>query len=75
MNKRAFECVDDTHSKFWTIEVNDMDSQIELITHYGRIGTVGQITTKTYYDFESMDKEYKTMVKSKLKKGYIETTI
>ena len=54
--------------KFWRI-VKDGS---KLTTHYGRIGSLGQTTTKDYGS--KVDEEYEKLIQSKKKKGYVEKT-
>ena len=67
-NKSAFfEFKSGTSRKFWRIVKNGT----KITTHYGRIGTLGQINKKDYGS--NVDKVYDKLIKSKRKKGYIET--
>tara|TARA_Y100000590_G_scaffold336146_1_gene382788 strand:- start:1487 stop:2725 length:1239 start_codon:yes stop_codon:yes gene_type:complete len=52
--------------KFWRIVKN----RTKLITHYGRIGSLGNMTKKDYGS--KVDQEYDKLIKSKKKKGYVE---
>ena len=54
-------------NKFWRIVKNDT----KITTHYGKIGTLGQMTTKDYKS--KVDIEYDKLIKSKKKKGYVES--
>ena len=54
--------------KFWRIVKNGS----KITTHYGKIGTLGQMTTKDYG--LKVDIEYDKLIKSKKKKGYVEST-
>ena len=53
-------------NKFWRIVKNGN----KITTHYGRIGTLGQMTTKDYGI--KVDSEYDKLIQSKKKKGYVE---
>lgn len=53
-------------NKFWRIVKNGT----KITTHYGRIGTLGQMTTKDYGS--KVDNEYDKLIQSKKKKGYVE---
>jgi len=53
-------------NKFWRIVKNGT----KITTHYGRIGTLGQMTTKDYG--LKVDSEYDKLIQSKKKKGYVE---
>ena len=54
-------------NKFWRIVKNGS----KITTHYGKIGTLGQMTTKDYGS--KVDIEYDKLIKSKKKKGYVES--
>ena len=54
-------------NKFWRIVKNGS----KIKTHYGKIGTLGQMTTKDYKS--KVDIEYDKLIKSKKKKGYVES--
>ena len=54
-------------NKFWRIVKNGT----KITTHYGRIGTLGQMTTKDYGS--KVDHEYDKLIQSKKKKGYVES--
>ena len=53
-------------NKFWRIVKNGS----KITTQYGRIGTLGQMTTKDYGS--KVDSVYDKLIKSKKKKGYVE---
>ena len=53
-------------NKFWRIVKNGS----KITTHYGKIGTLGQMTTKDYG--LKVDIEYDKLIQSKKKKGYVE---
>ena len=53
-------------NKFWRIVKNGN----KITTHYGRIGTLGQMTTKDYGS--KVDSVYDKLIQSKKKKGYVE---
>jgi len=52
--------------KFWRIVKNGT----KLTTHYGKIGSLGNMTKKDYGS--KVDQEYDKLIKSKKKKGYVE---
>ena len=52
--------------KFWRITKNGS----KITTHYGKIGTLGQMTTKDYGS--KVDKKFESLLKSKKDKGYVE---
>jgi uncharacterized protein (TIGR02996 family) len=61
-----YEFVEGSSSKFWEITL----SGSSFTTTYGRIGTDGSVTLKTYDSPEQAQKEYDKLVASKVKKGY-----
>lgn len=63
-----FEFKKGPSKKFWRI-VKDGS---KLTTHYGRIGSLGQTTTKDYGS--KVNEEYEKLIQSKKKKGYVEKT-
>ena len=52
--------------KFWRITKNGS----KITTHYGKIGTLGQMTTKDYGS--KVDQTFDSLLKSKKNKGYVE---
>ncbi|MBX3234483.1 MAG: WGR domain-containing protein [Labilithrix sp.] len=66
---RYFEFVDGSSSKFWEIRLDGAS----FTTRYGKIGTDGQSTTKTFDSPAKAQKEYDKLVTEKTKKGYEET--
>jgi len=67
-NKRYFENRDSTHNKFWQIEWGDT----WFTTSWGKIGTLGQSTTKTFFNSDVCFREREKIINSKLNKGYAE---
>ena len=67
-NTAYFEFRSGSSRKFWRIVKNGS----KLTTHYGKIGTLGQMTTKDYGS--KVDQTFESLVKSKKKKGYVEKT-
>jgi predicted DNA-binding WGR domain protein len=65
---RLFEFVEGSSSKFWEITMDGTDVK----TRYGKIGTDGQTTLKSFDDAAGAQKEYDKLVKEKTKKGYEE---
>lgn len=65
---RRFEFVGGGSSKFWELTLAG-DS---LTTRFGRIGTEGQSSTKSFASAESCKKEHDKLVAEKTKKGYRE---
>jgi predicted DNA-binding WGR domain protein/Leucine-rich repeat (LRR) protein len=65
---RMFEFQDGTSAKFWEITLEDC----ELKTRYGKLGTNGQSTNKTFETTEKAKKELEKLIKEKIGKGYSE---
>ena len=65
-NSAYFEYKSGNSRKFWRIVKNGS----KITTHYGRFGTLGQMTTKDYGS--KADSEYDKLIQSKKKKGYVE---
>lgn len=65
---RRFEFVEGGSSKFWEITLEGSSST----THWGRIGTAGQSTTKSFANDAAAKKEHDKLVAEKLGKGYRE---
>ena len=55
-------------AKFWEVTQNGKDLHI----HFGRIGTKGQEQDKSFDSAEAATVEMDKLVKSKVKKGYVE---
>ena len=53
-------------NKFWRI----VKDGTKITTHYGKIGTLGRMTTKDYGS--KVDVKYDQLIQSKKKKGYVE---
>jgi uncharacterized protein (TIGR02996 family) len=68
---RRFEFKDAKSQKFWEIETEG-DA---FTVRYGKIGTDGQVQTKTYASAEKAEAEAEKLIKSKTKKGYVEVAI
>jgi len=66
--KRLFEFVEGTSSKFWEVWVEGRD----VTTRWGRIGTDGQTKTKTFKDESAAQAEMAKLIKEKTGKGYQE---
>jgi predicted DNA-binding WGR domain protein len=64
--KARYELVEGSSSKFWEIELAGK----AFTTTYGRIGTDGQSTTKTFADPAAAKKEHDKLVAEKTRKGY-----
>jgi DNA ligase-1 len=65
---RHFEFVGGTSSKFWEVWVEGAN----MYTKYGRIGSAGQTTIKSYPDEAGARKAAEKMVAEKTGKGYVE---
>jgi predicted DNA-binding WGR domain protein len=65
-NSAYFEYKSGNSRKFWRIVKNGN----KITTHYGKFGTLGQMTTKDYGI--KVDSEYDKLIQSKKKKGYVE---
>jgi uncharacterized protein (TIGR02996 family) len=68
---RRFEYKDAKSQKFWEIQVEG-DA---FTVRYGKIGTDGQVQTKTFASAEKAEAEAEKMIKSKTKKGYVEVEV
>lgn len=66
--KRYFELVSATHNKFW--EVFHEGSQ--MTTRYGKIGSKGRSTTKTYDSAAKATEETTKLIAKKVEEGYVE---
>ncbi|HEY0736263.1 MAG TPA: DUF4132 domain-containing protein [Herpetosiphonaceae bacterium] len=71
MSTREFHYQDDTSSKFWRITLLKDSYTVQ----FGRIGTEGQIQTKTFADEKSAQAASDKQIAEKLKKGYREVTV
>lgn len=67
--KRYLEFVGGSSSKFWHVTVDGAD----LVVVFGRIGTDGQVSRKTYETPELARREAAKLIRQKLAKGYQET--
>jgi DNA ligase 1 len=65
---RYFEFVDGSSSKFWEITIEGTS----LKARYGRIGTNGQTTLKTFASEDQARREAEKLIQEKTKKGYVE---
>ncbi len=66
--KRYFECTEKGSSKFWEVAVTGKDQ----VVRFGRIGSAGQVLTKTFPDPAAADRDTERMIQEKLRKGYKE---
>ena len=62
-----FEYKDGSSRKFWRIVKNGS----KITTHYGKLGTLGQMTTKDYGS--KVDQSFDSLIQSKKGKGYVES--
>jgi DNA ligase-1 len=65
---RSFEFTEGASSKFWEIRVEGSS----FTTRYGKIGTPGQQTTKTFASDARAQAEADKLIAEKVKKGYVE---
>ena len=68
--KRCFIFKDGNSQKFWNIEVDGSG----YVATYGKLGTEGQSTAKSYESAEKCEKEANKLIAEKLKKGYTEAS-
>jgi predicted DNA-binding WGR domain protein len=68
--KRRFEFAEGKSSKFWEVWVEGR----EMYTQYGRIGSAGQTTMKSYGDEAAARKAADKLIAEKTGKGYMEKT-
>lgn len=71
MSKTYLEYVDEKSSKFWEIEINGN----EYTVRYGKIGTDGRVSTKTFDSADEAQKQADKAIASKRKKGYTEPAV
>ena len=70
-NKRRFEFVGASSSKFWEIHVTGVRVQVQ----FGRIGTTGQAVVKDLDNQEAAEKHAQRLIREKLGKGYSEVSV
>jgi DNA ligase-1 len=68
IGKRRFEYVVGSSDKFWEIEVSGK----EVIVRFGRNGTHGQSSTKSFADEAAVQKHAEKLIEEKTAKGYVE---
>jgi predicted DNA-binding WGR domain protein len=68
--KRRFEYTEGSSNKFWEVTV----SKVSVTVCFGRIGTGGQMQTKSFADATTAQKHADKLVAQKLGKGYVEVT-
>src|SRR5258708_31409108 len=62
-----YELSEGTSNKFWEVTVNGND----VITHYGRIGSAVQSTTKSFSSPAEAQAARDKLIAEKTKKGYV----
>jgi predicted DNA-binding WGR domain protein len=67
-NKRYFALKDEKSDKYWSIEKTDSS----FLINYGKVGSEGQKTEKTFSTEEDCQKEIDKLIAAKTKKGYVE---
>lgn len=65
---RHFEFVGGTSAKVWEVTVSGCD----VTVRFGRLGTSGQIQTKTLDDAAAAQQHAEKLIGQKLEKGYVE---
>lgn len=65
---RRFQFQQGTSHKFWQISLADT----ELTVRFGRIGSQGQTTLKSFDSADRAEREMEKLVAEKLRKGYVE---
>ena len=68
MSTREFQYKDDKSSKFWRITL----TKDSYTVWFGKIGTAGQVQTKTFADEQAAKTATEKLIAEKLKKGYQE---
>ena len=66
--KRRFEFVGGGSDKFWEVSVSGND----VLVRFGRNGTDGQSSTKTFADNTAAEKHAEKAIREKVGKGYVE---
>jgi DNA ligase-1 len=66
--RRSFEFIGEGSSKFWEISVEGAQFKVR----YGKIGSGGQTTLKTYDSPEQAAREAEKLIGEKVRKGYVE---
>jgi predicted DNA-binding WGR domain protein len=69
-HSRSFEMVAGSHSRFWEVSCEDR----VVTTRFGRLGSRGQLVTKSFPTQERAEREMSKLVEEKLRKGYKEVT-
>ena len=66
--KRRFEFIGGSSDKFWEVSVNGN----EVLIQFGRNGTNGQSSTKTFGDNIGAERHADKLIREKIGKGYVE---
>lgn len=66
--KRAFVYKDEKSNKFWWIDYSDCSFAV----NYGKYGSIGKFELKEFDTTEDCRKEAEKLIRSKIKKGYVE---
>jgi predicted DNA-binding WGR domain protein len=66
MPKQYFEFKDDRTNKFWEVDYDDN----QVVIRYGKVGTLGQVTTREVPDFSAALNYASKAIREKVKKGY-----
>lgn len=66
--KRAFVYKDEKSHKFWWIDYSDCSFAV----NYGKYGSIGKFELKEFDIKEDCQKEAEKLIRSKIKKGYVE---
>lgn len=64
---KRYECVEGNHNKYWECDVVGSD----FLTHWGKIGTGGNWTTKNFSDGMSANEYMRKIQEEKITKGYV----
>ena len=67
---RRLNCITKHHYKFWQVQVRDY----ELFITWGKIGTKGVDSWKTYKSMSEAERQALKLIREKQAKGYIDTT-
>ena len=65
---RRFEFVGGNSAKFWEIDCQGKD----VTVRYGRLGTTGQVQTKSFATPDAADGHAQKLIRQKQGKGYVE---
>ena len=68
--KRAFIYKDEKSHKFWCIDYSGYDFSV----NYGKSGSIGKFEIKEFETEEECLKQAEKLIRSKEKKGYVEST-